>query len=127
MDAFERECFATRFFDERGVENFDVAECLENVASRAANPSAYFVEVLFDMDTRDDGGAKLIFGPASHNESDASSEIFNRYVSVPGGERVFVGRVLDIHRPKIDEFGRYDAFDNIREGAIGVELQEETH
>lgn len=90
--------------------------------SRVADPLAYFVKVFFFVDTWDNCRSKLILRAALPNEGDTSSEIFNRYVSVSGGEMVFAGCVLDIHRPEIDESGRDDVFDDIREGTIGVEL-----
>lgn len=127
LNTLEGEGCAARFLGKRGIENFNIAECLECVVSRVADPLAYFVKVFFFVDTWDNCRSKLILRAALPNEGDTSSEIFNRYVSVSGSEMVFAGCVLDIHRPEIDESGRDDVFDDIREGAVRVEFHEESH
>ncbi len=127
LNTLEGEGFAARFLGKRGIEKFNIAECLEGIVSRATDPLAYFVKVFFFVDTRDNSCSKFILRAALPNESDASLEIFNRYVSVPGSERVFVGCVLDIHRPEIDECGSDDVLDNVRKGAVRVEFHEESH
>ena len=78
------------------------------------------------MNSRDNRRAEFVVGAALHDDFYAFLKVLDGDIGIAGCSRIFFGRMFDIHRPEIDEFGFGDASDNIGEGAIGIELHKET-
>lgn len=126
LDIFEIKRFPFGTIANLGVEDDVVTKRLEVIIFRPPNPFADHVEVFLGMNARDDGRTEFIIEPAFLDQLHALLNLLHVYL-YSHSERIFLGRVLDIHRDMIGELSFENFFQYLWLEAIGIELDKESH